>query len=50
MNVTSLEEARTLLAKLPLDQAKLMEFDLLELGPLSRLHLLLTEGWATTAK
>jgi hypothetical protein len=30
MNVTSLEEARALLAKLPLDHAKLMEFDLIE--------------------
>ena len=47
MNVTSLEEARALLATLPFGQAKLMEFDLIELGPLSPLHLLLTEGWAT---
>ncbi len=50
MNVTSVEEARALLATLPLDQAKLMEFDLIELGPLSPLHLLLTEGWATAGK
>ena len=50
MNVTSVEEARALLATLPLDQARLMEFDLIELGPLSPLHLLLTEGWATAGK
>jgi hypothetical protein len=50
MNVTSVEEARTLLATLPLDQARLMEFDLIELGPLGPLHLLLTEGWATAGK
>jgi hypothetical protein len=49
-NVTSVEEARALLATLPLDQAKLMEFDLIELGPLSPLQLLLTEGWATAGK
>jgi hypothetical protein len=50
MNVRSVEEARALLATLPLDQAKLMEFDLIELGPRSPLHLLLTEGWATEGK
>ena len=47
MNVASVEEARALLATLPFGQAKLMEFDLMKLGPLSPLHLLLTEGWAT---
>ena len=50
MNVTSVEEARALLGKLPLDDAKLMEFDFIELGPLSPLHLLLAEGWATAGK
>ena len=50
MNVKSVEEARALLATLPLDQARLMEFDLIELGPLSPLQLLLTEGWATAGK
>ena len=50
MNVTSIKEARTLLATLPLDRAKLMEFDLIELGPLTPLHLLLSEGWATAGK
>ena len=46
MNVTSLEEARTLLEQLPLGQAKLMEFDYVELSPLTPLHMLLNEGWA----
>jgi hypothetical protein len=46
MNVTSVEEARTMLEKLPLGQAKLMEFEYVELSPLTPLHLLLTEGWA----
>ena len=50
MNVTSVEEARALLATLPLGRAKLMEFDLIELGPLTPLHLLLSEGWATAGK
>ena len=47
MNVASVEEARALLATLPFGQAKLMEFDLMKLGPLSPLHLLFIEGWAT---
>jgi hypothetical protein len=46
MNVTSVEEARAALEKLPLGQAKLMEFGYVELGPLTPLHLLLTEGRA----
>jgi hypothetical protein len=46
MNVTSVEEARTMLEKLPLGQAKLMEFEYVELSPLTPLHLLLAEGWA----
>ena len=50
MNVTSVEEARALLETLPLGRAKLMEFDLIELGPLTPLHLLLSEGWATAGK
>jgi hypothetical protein len=44
MNVTSVEEARALLETLPFGQAKLMEFDLIELGPLSPLHLLLSSS------
>jgi hypothetical protein len=47
MNVTSVEEARTMLEKLPLGQAKLMEFEYVELSPLTPLHLLLTEGRAS---
>jgi hypothetical protein len=43
MNVTSLAEAHALLEKLPLGQAKLMEFDLVELTPLTPLHMLLPE-------
>ena len=50
MNVTSVEEARALLGKLPLDDAKLMEFDFIELGPLSPLHLLLAEDCMTGAR
>ena len=41
LNVPTVEEARTLLEKLPLGEAKLMEFDLIPLGPLSPLGLLL---------
>jgi hypothetical protein len=47
MNVTSVEEARAILEKLPLGQAKLMEFEYVELSPLTPLHLLLTEGRAS---
>jgi hypothetical protein len=46
MNVTSVEEAHSLLEKLPLGQAKLMEFEYIELSPLTPLHMLLNEGWA----
>ena len=46
LNVTSIEEAKTLLDKLPLGEAKLMDFDLIPLGPLSPLALLLPEGTA----
>jgi len=46
MNVTSVAEAHTILEKLPLGQAKLMEIELVELTPLTALHMLLTEGWA----
>lgn len=41
LNLGSTEEAKTLLAQLPLGQAKLMNFDLIPLGPLSPLGLLL---------
>src|SRR5258707_12537814 len=50
MTVTAVEEERALLGKLPLDDAKLMEFDFIELGPLSPLHLLLSQGWATAGE
>jgi hypothetical protein len=50
MNVTSVAEAHASLAKLPLGQAKLTELELIELTPLTPLHMLLTEGWANGAK
>ena len=43
MNVSTVEEAHALLEKLPLGQAKLMEFDLIPLGPLSPLSRLLAQ-------
>ncbi len=43
LNVSDVEEARTLLEHLPLGQAKLLQFDLIPLGPLSPLGLLLQE-------
>lgn len=43
LNVSTVAEARTLLEKLPLGEAKLMEFDLIPLGPLSPLGLLIQE-------
>jgi hypothetical protein len=43
LNVTSVEEAHSLLEQLPLGQAKLMEFELIPLGPLSPLRLLLPQ-------
>lgn len=44
MNVTSAEEAHDLLEKLPLGQAHLMKFDLLELGPLNPLRMLIQDS------
>lgn len=49
MNVSTLEEAHALLEKLPLGQAKLMEFDLIPLGPLSPLYRLLGSQAAAPA-
>jgi hypothetical protein len=43
LNVQSADEARSLLAALPLGKAKLMEFDLIPLGPLNPLRILLSE-------
>ncbi len=41
LNVTTTEEAHALLEELPLGKAKLMEFDLMALGPLNPLRVLL---------
>jgi hypothetical protein len=41
MNVTSVEEARSLLEQLPLGKAKLMDFEYMPLGPLAPLRVLL---------
>ena len=46
LNVTSLEEARSLMEELPLGQAGLMKYEFIELGPLTQLHLLLTDAGA----
>jgi hypothetical protein len=43
MNVSTVDEAHTLLEKLPLGVAKMMEFDLIPLGPLSPLTVLLNQ-------
>jgi hypothetical protein len=43
MNVTSVEEAHALLEKLPLGVHKMMEFELMPLGPLRPLSMLLAE-------
>jgi hypothetical protein len=43
MNVTDPNEARGLLAKLPLGQAGLMEFELVPLGPIAALRVLLPD-------
>ena len=50
LNVTSVDEARTLMEGLPLGQAGLMKHDFIELGPLTPLHLLLLDGKATAGK
>lgn len=44
MNVKTTEEAHALLEKLPLGQAKLMEFELLPVGPLGPLRMLLPDA------
>jgi len=46
LNLASVEQARTILEKLPLGQAKLMEFEYIELSPLTPLHLLLSKDRA----
>src|ERR1035437_8503954 len=50
LNVTSIQDAHALLEALPLGQAKLMEFEYIEITPLTPLHMLLTEGWANGTK
>lgn len=44
MNVSTVEEAHSLLEKLPLGQAHLMTFEYMPLGPLSPLRYLLPSG------
>ncbi len=44
LNVATVAEAKALLDKLPLGEEKMMEFDLIPLGPLTPLGLLLQEG------
>ena len=48
MNVATVDEARALLEKLPLGEKKLMEFDLIPLGPLTPLGLLIPEKPASS--
>jgi hypothetical protein len=43
LNVTSIEEADSMLERLPLGIVKRMKFQLLQLGPLNPLHILLRE-------
>src|SRR5712692_6616043 len=50
LNLSSLEEARTLMEELPLGQAGLMKHEFIELGPLTPLHLLLTNGGPTASE
>jgi hypothetical protein len=50
LNVTSLEEARALMELLPLGQAGLMNHEFIELGPLTPLHLLLSDGGSAAGK
>ena len=50
LNVTSLEEARALTEKLPLGRTGLMKHEFIELGPLTPLHLLLSDGGSTVGK
>ncbi|HEY0258180.1 MAG TPA: hypothetical protein VGC39_12100 [Candidatus Methylacidiphilales bacterium] len=50
MNVSSIDEARALLDELPLGKAGLMKHELIELGPLTPLHMLLKDGWTATGQ
>lgn len=42
LNMTDVEEARTIFAKMPLDRAGLISFEFIPVGPLSPLSLLLS--------
>jgi hypothetical protein len=44
LNVRSVGEARALMESLPLGRAGLMKHEFIELGPLTPLHLLLSDG------
>jgi len=50
MNCSTVEEAHAILEKLPLGQHKMMEFDLIPLGPLAPLSSLLRAAPAAAAK
>jgi hypothetical protein len=45
-----LTHPRALMEKLPLGQAGLMKHEFIELGPLTPLHLLLSDGGSTAGK
>ena len=49
LNVSTVAEAKALLEKLPLGEAKLMDFDFIPLGPLTPLNLLI-QGDASSGK
>ena len=44
LNVTTIDEAKSLMASLPLEASGLMGVDFIELGPLRPLYLLLGDG------
>jgi len=50
MNCSTVEEAHTILEKLPLGQHKMMEFELIPLGPLAPLGSLLRAAPAVASK
>ena len=50
LNVATVDEAHALLDKLPLGEGKLMEFDLIPLGPLTPLGLLVQDAGTAPAK
>jgi hypothetical protein len=50
MNVSTVEEAQSLLDKLPFGESKILSFELIPLGPLSPLRVLLNSTSPTPAK